>query len=137
MCAVGAGCDGDPCLRGSICRSVSAAPSTSQSATCCAAVYLSSSSFWEQVRTGPCLNIKTGLPRYRYYHYKDKTVVRPSYLYNGNSYTGKTTSLYSLTRYCAATSSQVKVPNVLRWCLRLFLSDRRRPIIDPTIFVIF
>ena len=24
------------------------------------------------------------------FHYKDKTVVRPSYLYNGNAYTGKT-----------------------------------------------
>ena len=28
------------------------------------------------------------------FHYKDKTVVRPSCLYNGNSCTGKTTSLY-------------------------------------------
>ena len=27
-------------------------------------------------------------------HYKDWTVVRPSYLYNGNSYTSKTASLY-------------------------------------------
>ena len=28
------------------------------------------------------------------FHYKDKTVMRPSYLYNDNPYTGKTTSLY-------------------------------------------
>ena len=28
------------------------------------------------------------------FHYKDKTDVRQSYLYNGNPYTGKTTSLY-------------------------------------------
>ena len=27
-------------------------------------------------------------------HYKDKTVMRPSYLHNGNPYTGKMTSLY-------------------------------------------
>ena len=27
-------------------------------------------------------------------HYKDKTVARPSYLYNGNSCNGKTTSLF-------------------------------------------
>ena len=27
-------------------------------------------------------------------HYKGKTVMRPSYLHNGNSYIGKTTSLY-------------------------------------------
>ena len=33
---------------------------------------------------------------YGYFHYKDKTVVvvRPSYLYDWNSYTGKTASLY-------------------------------------------
>ena len=28
------------------------------------------------------------------FHYKDMTVVRPSYLYNGNPYIGKTASLY-------------------------------------------
>ena len=28
-------------------------------------------------------------------HYKDKTVTRPSYLYNGNLYIGKTVPLYS------------------------------------------
>ena len=37
---------------------------------------------------------KDHLSRYGYFHYKDKTVVRPSYLYKGNSYTGKTGSLY-------------------------------------------
>ena len=31
---------------------------------------------------------------YRHYYYKDKTVVRPSYLYNRNAYTGKVASLY-------------------------------------------
>ena len=37
---------------------------------------------------------KDYLPRYRDSHYKDKTVVRPFYLYNGNSSTGKTAFLY-------------------------------------------
>ena len=37
---------------------------------------------------------KNGLSRYGVFRYKDKTVMRASYLYNGNSYTGKTTSLY-------------------------------------------
>ena len=37
---------------------------------------------------------KDHLSRYIYFHYKDKTVVRPFYLYNGNSYTGKSASLY-------------------------------------------
>ena len=34
------------------------------------------------------------LSRYRDSHCKDETVVRPSYLLNGNIYTGKTASLY-------------------------------------------
>ena len=43
---------------------------------------------------GPRLNINTVFPRYGDYHVKDKTVVRPSYLQYGDSYTGKATSLY-------------------------------------------
>ena len=37
---------------------------------------------------GPWFNIKMSS------HYGDKTILRPSYLHNGISYTGKTTSLY-------------------------------------------
>ena len=37
---------------------------------------------------------KDGLSRYGDFHYKDKTVLRPSYLYDGNPYTGKTIYLY-------------------------------------------
>ena len=37
---------------------------------------------------------KDDLSMYGTSNYKDKTVVRQSYLYNGNSYTGQTTSLY-------------------------------------------
>ena len=48
---------------------------------------------WEGV-PGPCLNIKTVFPRYGDSHVKDKTVDRPSYLWHGDPYTGKTTSLY-------------------------------------------
>ena len=36
---------------------------------------------------------KDNLSRYGYSHYKDKMVIRPSYLYNGKPYTGKTPSL--------------------------------------------
>ena len=42
---------------------------------------------------GPVL-IKERLSRHGEFHYKDKTVSRPSYLYNRNPHTGKTTSLY-------------------------------------------
>ena len=37
---------------------------------------------------------KDSLSRFVDFHYKDKTVMRPCYPYNGNSYTGETTSLY-------------------------------------------
>ena len=37
---------------------------------------------------------KDYLSMYRDFHYKDKIVMRLSHLYNGNSYTGKMTSLY-------------------------------------------
>ena len=42
---------------------------------------------------GPWFNIKIS-SQCRKSHCGDKTVVRSSYLHNGNSYTGKTTSLY-------------------------------------------
>ena len=44
---------------------------------------------------------KDGVSRYWHFHYKDKTVVRPSYLYNKNPYNGKTTSLYWDGPLCA------------------------------------
>ena len=44
--------------------------------------------------TGPWFNIKMTSYQYRKSHCGDKTILRPSYLHNGISYTGKTTSLY-------------------------------------------
>ena len=43
---------------------------------------------------GPWLNIKMSSYQYRKSHCGDKTVIWSSYLHNGISYTGKTTSLY-------------------------------------------
>ena len=43
---------------------------------------------------GPRFNIKMTSYWYRKSHCGDKTILRPSYLHNGISYTGKTTSLY-------------------------------------------
>ena len=43
---------------------------------------------------GPRFNIKMTSYQYRKSHGGDKTILRPSYLHNGISYTGKTTSLY-------------------------------------------
>ena len=43
---------------------------------------------------GPRFNIKLTSYQYRKYHCGDKTILRPSYLHNGISYTGKMSSLY-------------------------------------------
>ena len=43
---------------------------------------------------GPWFNIKMTSYQYRKSHCGDKTILRPSYLHNGISYTGKMTSLY-------------------------------------------
>ena len=43
---------------------------------------------------GPWFNIKMSSYQYRKSHCGDKTILRPSYLHNGISYTGKKTSLY-------------------------------------------
>ena len=44
--------------------------------------------------SGPWLNIKMTSYQYRKSHCGDKTILRPSYLHNGISYTGKMASLY-------------------------------------------
>ena len=44
--------------------------------------------------SGPQFNIKMSSYRYRKSHCGDKTILRPSYLHNGISYIGKTSSLY-------------------------------------------
>ena len=45
-------------------------------------------------RPGPQFNIKMTSYQYRKSHCGDKTILRPSYLHNGISYTGKMSSLY-------------------------------------------
>ena len=44
--------------------------------------------------SGPWFNIKMSSYQYRKSHCGDKTILRPSYLHNGISYTGKMASLY-------------------------------------------
>ena len=49
---------------------------------------------WRHKEPGPWFNIKMSSYQYRKSHCGDKTILRPSYLHNGISYTGKMTSLY-------------------------------------------
>ena len=60
--------------------------------------------------TGPWFNIKMSSYQYRKSHCGDKTILRPSYLHNGISYTGKMTSLYWIT---AQVSTELKSKEVL------------------------
>ena len=53
----------------------------------------SESAYWHSI-SGPWFNIKMTSYQYRKSHCGDKTILRPSYLHNGFSYAGKTTSLY-------------------------------------------
>ena len=59
---------------------------------------------------GPRFNIKMTSYQYRKSHCEDKTILRPSYLHNGISYTGKITSLYWIK---ALVSNNVDVRLVL------------------------
>ena len=70
---------------------------------------------------GPWFNINMSSYQYRKFHCGDKTTLRPSYLHNGISYTGKTTSSYWISPPAAYKSPliqgisgtyQEKMPNV-------------------------
>ena len=54
------------------------------------------SEIWIKIHrySGPCFNINLSSYPYRKSHCGDKMILRPSYLHNGISYTGKMTSLY-------------------------------------------
>ena len=58
--------------------------------------------------SGPRFNIKMPCYQYRKSHCGDKTILRPSYLHNGISYTGKMASLYWI-RALAVLDSWVSV----------------------------
>ena len=74
-------------------------------------------------QAGPWFNIKKSSYQYRKSHCGDKTILRPSYLHNGISYTGKTTSLYWISPlvsgalgcpWCGATSQRIGQPAYCR-----------------------
>ena len=62
---------------------------------------------WFLVPPGLWFNIKMSSYQYTKSHCGDKTILRPSYLHNGISYTGKTTSLYWRPR--SITSMSLKI----------------------------
>ena len=74
---------------------------------------------------GP-VNIKTIFPRYGDSHVKDKMVMRPSYLWYGDPYTGKTTSLYWAGPLvcCMLSNQQLHVFEISWTCYLLELVNR-------------
>ena len=58
----------------------------------------------KQLSPGPWFNIKMSNYQYRKFYYGDKTILRPSHLNNGISYTGKMTSLYWIGTQIPITS---------------------------------
>ena len=61
----------------------------------------------------PWFNIKMSSYQYRKSHCGDETILRPSYLHNGISYTGKMTSLYWIRALDVMTPSCVSVMEVV------------------------
>ena len=57
-------------------------------------------------QTGPWFNIETPPCQYRKSHYGDKMILRPSYLHNGISHTGKMTSFYWITAQVLVSSKR-------------------------------
>ena len=69
---------------------------------------------------GPWFNIKMTSYQYRISHCGDKTILRPSYLHNGISYTGKMTSLYwigALDQYLTVTNVLTNWGQVMHICV--------------------
>ena len=90
---------------------------------------------------GALFNIKMPPYQYRKSHCGDKTILRPSYLHNGISNTGKTTSLYWIRAqmcfrgdYVERNYKQTSIQNNsaptwlngYRRCIRKFFADMRR-----------
>ena len=61
---------------------------------------------------GPRFNIKMTSYQYRKSHCGDKTILRPSYLHNGISYTGKTISFYWIGALVLDSNNPFAVCNI-------------------------
>ena len=86
-------------------------------------------------RTGPWFNTKMSSYQYRKSHCGDKTILRPSYLHTGISYTGKTASLYwigaqvnvfvRMTKQAVASANKAATMNPPEWLLSIVVFVNR------------
>ena len=82
---------------------------------------------------GPRFNIKMTSYQYRKSHCGDKTILRPSYLHNGISYTSKTTSLYWIRALVSVSDIGARCWGLAKW-FQLFVYQN--PIVT-FIFIFF
>ena len=82
------------------------------------------SGLFPSTQTGPWFNIKVSSHQYRKSHCGDKPFSIPCHLHNGNSYTGKMTSLYWI-RALVKTVSMKSIHSLSQeWCLWLTVPHR-------------
>ena len=82
-----------------------------------------------QSLTGPRFNMKMTSYQYRKSHCGDKTILRPSYLHNGISHTGKMTSLYwirALIHSFMLTAKKAK-----KLCITVPFAGHQSPVDSP------
>ena len=77
--------------------------------------------------SGGWFNIKMPSYQYRKSHCGDKTILRPSYLHNGISYTGKMASLYWIGALVSGSIKSLAAANLtFWWILRSFLAATKQ-----------
>ena len=90
--------------------------------------------------TGPWFDIKMSSYQYRKSHCGDKTILRPSYLHNGISYTGKMTSLYWIRAQGAVSIRKTVLPGMAIPMFKIRRPSGRlifnSPYVDKMVFIL-
>ena len=86
------------------------------SSQCIVTASFQGTSFLDEVTWG-CLNIKKASYQCRDFHYKDKTVSRPSYLYNGNPHLERPSFYWEGARSVKVLHNRLKPEILKKTCL--------------------
>ena len=88
-------------------------------------------------KPGPWFNIMMLSYQHRESHSGDKTILRPSYLHNGISYTGQMASVYWIMNQIYFHASiyvlnniSIYSPKQIQWCMATFLSVYKSQVYD-------
>ena len=80
------------------------------------------------------INIKMSYYQYRKSHCGDKTILRPSYLHNGISYTDKMTSLYWIRAQSSFPSPPIPIPPPRKQAIQTLQTCATDTFIEESIF---